>query len=64
MDNSIIETETSMGMVLLYFEELEKLTKKAKAYYKQNHDTMSNNIMAEDLRESIKALNRGLKLLF
>lgn len=63
MDN-IINEETSMGMVLLYFEELEKLTKKAKDYYKKNYSNMSNNIMAEDLRESIKALNRGLKLLF
>ena len=64
MDNSIINEEISMGMVLLYFEELEKLTKKAKAYYKQNHASMSNNVMKDDIIASIKALNRGLKLLY
>ena len=63
MDN-IINEEISMGMVLLYFDELEKLTKKAKNYYKQNYSTMSNNIMKDDLIASIQALNRGLKLLY
>lgn len=56
--------EISDNMILLYFEELEKLTKKAKAYYKQNHDTMSNNVMKDDIIASIKALNRGLRILY
>ena len=63
--NEVIDNiEVSNNMVLLYFEELEKLTKKAKAYYKQNHDIMSNNVMKDDLIASIKALNRGLKILY
>ena len=56
--------EVSNNMVLLYFEELEKLTKKAKNYYKQNHANMSNNVMKDDIIASIKALNRGLKILY
>ena len=56
--------EVSNNMVLLYFEELEKLTKKAKIYYKQNHASMSNNVMKDDIIASIKALNRGLKILY
>ena len=64
-ENEIIDNyEVSNNMVLLYFEELEKLTKKAKNYYKQNCNTMSNNIMKDDIIASIKALNRGLKILY
>jgi hypothetical protein len=63
--NEIIDNiEISDNMVLLYFNELEKLVKVAKNYYKQNHASMSNNVMKDDIIASIKALNRGLKILY